>query len=120
MVASKEYDYGVVEGGSTNRMLKLGTGEMYGTINSYWESARGKNAFVRSMQEGIDRVLQSKRKYAFFMESATAKYMANRNCELSIINDIIHPRSFALAVSTGFQVRAQHEELLKPRQVFLG
>lgn len=47
------------------------------------------NTFVNSNFEGVERVKNSKGKYAFFVENTVLEYITERNCELTQVGGML-------------------------------
>lgn len=47
---------------------------------------------------GVDRVMKSKRTYAFLMESTTIEYLMQRNCEIDKIGGLIDNKGYGIAL----------------------
>lgn len=47
---------------------------------------------------GVDRVMKSKRQYAFLIESTTLEYQMERNCEIEKIGGLIDNKGYGIAL----------------------
>lgn len=54
------------------------------------------SVFMKSNDEGKERV--KKGGYAFFMESTSLEYMAERNCELMQVGGLLDSKSYGIAM----------------------
>lgn len=61
------------------------------------ESAR-PSVFVTNNDEGVERVLKSKRSYAFLMESTAIEYQLERYCELMQVGGLLDSKGFGIAM----------------------
>ncbi|ROL33050.1 Glutamate receptor ionotropic, kainate 2 [Anabarilius grahami] len=61
-----------------------------------WEfmSSRRHSVMVKSIEEGIERVLTSD--YAFLMESTTIEFVTQRNCNLTQIGGLIDSKAYGV------------------------
>lgn len=50
---------------------------------------------------GIDKVLQERGAYAFFMESTTIEYAIERNCDLQQVGGLLDSKSYGVALPHG-------------------
>lgn len=71
------------------------------TYDKMWEfmSSRRHSVMVKSVEEGIQRVLTSD--YAFLMESTTIEYVTQRNCNLTQIGGLIDSKSYGVGTPMG-------------------
>ncbi|KAK3551646.1 hypothetical protein QTP70_020853, partial [Hemibagrus guttatus] len=95
-------EYGVVEDGSTMTFFKK---TKISTYDKMWEfmSSRRHSVMVKSVEEGIQRVLTSD--YAFLMESTTIEYVTQRNCNLTQIGGLIDSKSYGVGTPMGSPYR---------------
>lgn len=56
------------------------------------------SVFVKSNEEGIQRVKQSNRGYAFFMESATIDYITQKECELTRVGEWLDSKAYGIGM----------------------
>lgn len=56
------------------------------------------SVFVDSNEEGIQRVKQSNRGYAFLMESATIDYITQRECNLTRIGNWLDSKAYGIGM----------------------
>ncbi len=66
-----------------------------------WEfmSSRRHSVMVKSIEEGIERVLTSD--YAFLMESTTIEFVTQRNCNLTQIGGLIDSKAYGIGTPMG-------------------
>lgn len=55
--------------------------------------------FTKDNNEGKDRVLRSKGKYAFFMESTAIEYYTQRDCELKMVGSKLDSKEYGIAMA---------------------
>lgn len=55
------------------------------------------SVFTKDNNDGRNRVLREKQ-YAFFMESATIEYMAERNCTLTQVGGLLDNKAYGIAM----------------------
>lgn len=77
------------------------------TYDKMWEfmSSRRHSVMVKSVEEGIQRVLTSD--YAFLMESTTIEYVTQRNCNLTQIGGLIDSKSYGVGTPMGMYTSTQ-------------
>ena len=95
-----EYKYGTVRGGSTFAYLtKVGKGPEFEMITKYLNE--NQDLSYESVEDGVAKVRSSTSndKYAFIMESLSAKYYVNQYpCDLMTTKESFAMRSYGLAV----------------------
>lgn len=64
------------------------------------ESTR-PSVFVKNNEEGVDRVIKMKKKYAFLMESTAIEYELERNCNLMQIGSTLDSKGYGIAMPFG-------------------
>lgn len=64
----------------------------------YETMAANPVVLVKSNDEGEKRVLKSKNKYAFFMESCTIEYKLKRNCLLKKVGGELDSKDYGIAM----------------------
>ena len=77
LASQTEIEYGALEGGSTVQFLKNSKISVYSRMWEFMSSRPG--VLVSSTREGIERVRESKGKYAFLIESSTNEYTNERS-----------------------------------------
>uniref|UniRef100_A0A673JB77 Glutamate receptor n=2 Tax=Euteleostomi TaxID=117571 RepID=A0A673JB77_9TELE len=95
-------EYGVVEDGATMTFFKK---SKISTYDKMWEfmSSRRHSVMVKSIEEGIERVLTSD--YAFLMESTTIEFVTQRNCNLTQIGGLIDSKAYGVGTPMGSPYR---------------
>uniref|UniRef100_A0A3Q2DNW4 Glutamate receptor n=1 Tax=Cyprinodon variegatus TaxID=28743 RepID=A0A3Q2DNW4_CYPVA len=94
--------YGVVEDGATMTFFKK---TKISTYDKMWEfmNSRRQSVMVKSVDEGIQRVLTSD--YAFLMESTTIEFVTQRNCNLTQIGGLIDSKAYGVGTPMGSPYR---------------
>ncbi|XP_015802886.2 LOW QUALITY PROTEIN: glutamate receptor ionotropic, kainate 2 [Nothobranchius furzeri] len=94
--------YGVVEDGATMTFFKK---TKISTYDKMWEfmNSRRQSVMVKSVEEGIERVLTSD--YAFLMESTTIEFVTQRNCNLTQIGGLIDSKAYGVGTPMGSPYR---------------
>lgn len=62
-------------------------------------SSRQSTSLVKSIEDGIQRVLKSD--YALIMESTTIDYITRRNCNLTQVGGIIDSKGYGIGTPLG-------------------
>ncbi|XP_026733659.1 glutamate receptor ionotropic, kainate 2-like [Trichoplusia ni] len=88
--------YGALGGGSTLEFFKSSKDKTY--RHMYETMAANPVVLVKSNDEGEKRVLKSKNKYAFFMESCTIEYKLKRNCLLKKVGGELDSKDYGIAM----------------------
>ncbi|XP_016145868.1 glutamate receptor ionotropic, kainate 1-like [Sinocyclocheilus grahami] len=75
------------------------------TFEKMWAfmSSRQSTSFVKSIEDGIQRVLKSD--YALLMESTTIEYVTRRNCNLTQVGGIIDSKGYGIGTPKGSPYR---------------
>ncbi|KAM6959482.1 glutamate receptor ionotropic, kainate 5 [Aplochiton taeniatus] len=94
--------YGTIQGGST---MTFFMNSRYQTYQRMWNYMHSKqpSVFVKSTQEGIARVLNSK--YAFLMESTMNEYYRKLNCNLTQIGGLLDTKGYGIGMPLGSPFR---------------
>lgn len=58
------------------------------------------SVFVSDNNEGVDRVMRSRRGYAFFMESSSIDYVTHTRCNLTRIGSLLDSKSYGIGMPT--------------------
>ncbi|XP_060534775.1 glutamate receptor ionotropic, kainate 2 [Cylas formicarius] len=90
--------YGTLEGGSTMTFFRDSKIGIYQKMWRFMES-RNPPVFVKSYEEGIQRVLQGN--YAFLMESTMLDYAVQRDCNLTQIGGLLDSKGYGIATPKG-------------------
>ncbi len=71
------------------------------TYDKMWEfmNSRRQSVIVKSVEEGIHRVLTSD--YAFLMESTAIEFVTQRNCNLTMIGSLIDSKAYGVGTPMG-------------------
>ena len=90
LASQTEIEYGALDGGSTVQFLKNSKISVYSRM---WEFMSSRpHVLVSSTREGIERVRESKGKYAFLIESSTNEYVNERSpCDTIKVNGFSPP-----------------------------
>nr|QRN45440.1 ionotropic glutamate receptor kainate 2-like isoform X4 [Carausius morosus] len=89
--------FGSLRGGSTGQFFESSNYTVYQRISAMMKQTK-PDVFTSTNQEGVDRVLKEKGKYAFFMESTSIEYETERNCELTQINGLLDSKGYGIAL----------------------
>uniref|UniRef100_A0A4W6BPZ2 Glutamate receptor n=1 Tax=Lates calcarifer TaxID=8187 RepID=A0A4W6BPZ2_LATCA len=95
-------EYGTIHGGST---MTFFMNSRYQTYQRMWNYMNSKqpSVFVKSTEEGIARVLNSK--YAFLMESTMNEYHRGLNCNLTQIGGLLDTKGYGIGMPLGSPFR---------------
>ncbi|XP_021964381.1 glutamate receptor ionotropic, kainate 2 isoform X1 [Folsomia candida] len=94
--------YGCVGGGSTAAFFK---NSEFTTQKQIAENMDKFNTFVNSNFEGVERVKNSKGKYAFFVENTVLEYITERNCELTQVGGMLDSKGYGVALPKNSKYR---------------
>ncbi|XP_011060752.1 PREDICTED: glutamate receptor ionotropic, kainate 2-like [Acromyrmex echinatior] len=89
--------YGALRGGATAAFFKNSNYSTYKQIWAVMANSR-PSVFTSTIEEGINRVLNSKRQYAFLMESTTIEYNTERKCDIIKIGNVLGNRGYGIAM----------------------
>ncbi len=109
-----DYHYGVIAGSHTSDLFRLSFDPVYQALwsrmNKFWPTA-----FVRSIQEGVQRVRREK--FAFVLDLPMADYLAGRKpCDLYVTEPFLHTREYAMAMHKGDPLKGQiDKEIVRMR-----
>ncbi|XP_039516715.1 glutamate receptor ionotropic, kainate 2 isoform X2 [Pimephales promelas] len=94
--------YGLVEDGATMTFFKK---TKISTYDKMWEfmKSRSQSVIVKSVEEGIHRVLTSD--YAFLMESTAIEFVTQRNCNLTQVGGLIDSKAYGVGTPMGSPYR---------------
>ncbi|KAM6968004.1 glutamate receptor ionotropic, kainate 3 isoform 3-T3 [Aplochiton taeniatus] len=95
-------EYGVVKDGATMQFFKK---SKVSTFEKMWAfmSSRPSTSLVKSIEDGIQRVLNSD--YALLMESTTIDYITKRNCNLTQVGGLIDSKGYGIGTPMGSPYR---------------
>uniref|UniRef100_A0AAY4DR80 Glutamate receptor n=1 Tax=Denticeps clupeoides TaxID=299321 RepID=A0AAY4DR80_9TELE len=90
--------YGTIQGGST---MTFFMNSRYQTYQRMWNYMYSKqpSVFVKSTEEGIARVVNSK--YAFLLESTMNEYHRRLNCNLTQIGGLLDTKGYGIGMPLG-------------------
>ncbi|KAG7298974.1 hypothetical protein JYU34_017445 [Plutella xylostella] len=89
--------YGAGDNTSTYKFFQYSNDSVYAKIWSVMSTAK-PTVFTKNNDEGKDRVLRSKGKYVFFMESTAIEYYTKRNCELKMVGSKLDSKDYGIAM----------------------
>ncbi|KAI9541853.1 hypothetical protein NQZ68_026315 [Dissostichus eleginoides] len=103
--------YGTIHGGST---MTFFMNSRYQTYQRMWNYMYSKqpSVFVKSTEEGIARVINSK--YAFLMESTMNEYYRSLNCNLTQIGGLLDTKGYGIGMPLGGRGRSDPSILASP------
>ncbi|XP_037532501.1 glutamate receptor ionotropic, kainate 3 [Nematolebias whitei] len=95
-------EYGVVRDGATMAFFKK---SKVSTFEKMWAfmSSRPRTSLVKSIEDGIQRVLKSD--YALITESTTIDYITRRNCNLTQVGGLIDSKGYGIGTPLGSPYR---------------
>uniref|UniRef100_A0A669DDZ7 Glutamate receptor n=1 Tax=Oreochromis niloticus TaxID=8128 RepID=A0A669DDZ7_ORENI len=95
-------EYGVVKDGATMSFFKK---SRVSTFEKMWAfmSSRPRTSLVKSIEDGIQRVLKSD--YALITESTTIDYITRRNCNLTQVGGLIDSKGYGIGTPLGSPYR---------------
>uniref|UniRef100_A0A2C9KDL9 Glutamate receptor n=2 Tax=Biomphalaria TaxID=6525 RepID=A0A2C9KDL9_BIOGL len=100
-----EIQYGTIMSGSTKAFFKNSQFQTYQRMWAYMTSAQ-PSVFVRTHEEGIQRVRQSNGKYAYLTESLTIDYVSNRKpCDTLKVGNNLNSDGFGIGTPLGSDLR---------------
>ncbi|XP_075772161.1 LOW QUALITY PROTEIN: glutamate receptor ionotropic, kainate 5 [Pelodiscus sinensis] len=91
-------EYGTIHAGSTMTFFQVSYQRMWNYMDS-----KQPSVFVRSTEEGIARVLNSK--YAFLLESTMNEYHRQRDCNLTQIGGLLDTKGYGIGMPLGSPFR---------------
>ncbi|XP_039629077.1 glutamate receptor ionotropic, kainate 5 isoform X2 [Polypterus senegalus] len=95
-------EYGTIHGGSTMTFFQNSRYQTYQRMWNYMQSKQ-PSVFVKSTEEGIARVLNSK--YAFLLESTMNEYHRRLNCNLTQIGGLLDTKGYGIGMPLGSPFR---------------
>ncbi|XP_076467603.1 glutamate receptor 2-like [Babylonia areolata] len=97
--------YGLMEGGSTEKFFETSQVPTYQTMWNYMSTAT-PSVIVKTVEEGVARVRNSKGKYAFLIESSMNKYYNNRKpCDTVRVGGDLNLEGFGVATPHGSELK---------------
>lgn len=101
-----QVEYGTLSSGTTRDFFKNSKFPVYSRMWEFMNSR--KHVFVRTYDEGIRRVRQSKGKYALLIESPKNDYVNERNpCDTMKVGRNLDTKGFGIATPLGSPLREQ-------------
>ncbi|KAK7503612.1 hypothetical protein BaRGS_00005151, partial [Batillaria attramentaria] len=98
LVESNDISVGALNFGATQDALRKSRDQ---TLQNLWNKMSQQGSWVSSYYEGLQRVKKSDGHFVLFAESATAEYLARKNCDVMLYGDNIFHKSYGLAVQKG-------------------
>lgn len=89
--------YGLLKGGSTESFFKDSNSPIYQRMWSVMEN-EDPPVFVSSNDDGVARVIRSRRGFAFFMESSSIDYVTHTKCNLTRIGQLLDSKSYGIGM----------------------
>nr|APC94352.1 ionotropic receptor 7 [Pyrrhalta aenescens] len=97
LATQNKIKYGCLKDGATSSFFKDSNFSTYHRMWVQMDSA-DPSVFEMNNKEGVKRVLNSKRKYAFIMESSNIEYEMERNCELIQVGSNLDSKGYGIAM----------------------
>ncbi|XP_031634006.1 glutamate receptor ionotropic, kainate 2-like [Contarinia nasturtii] len=97
LAKQSKIQYGLVRDGTTEAFFKYSE---YPTYQKMWSvMEKDPSVFVKSNKEGVQRVKNGNKNYAFFMESAPIKYEVQRDKERLVqIGDLLDSKEYSIGM----------------------
>ncbi|NXN95687.1 GRIK5 protein, partial [Rhinopomastus cyanomelas] len=95
-------EYGTIHAGSTMTFFQNSRYQTYQRMWNYMQSKQ-PSVFVKSTEEGIARVLNSR--YAFLLESTMNEYHRRHNCNLTQIGGLLDTKGYGIGMPLGSPFR---------------
>uniref|UniRef100_A0A8C4LC78 Glutamate receptor n=1 Tax=Equus asinus TaxID=9793 RepID=A0A8C4LC78_EQUAS len=95
-------EYGTIHAGSTMTFFQNSRYQTYQRMWNYMQSKQ-PSVFVKSTEEGIARVLNSR--YAFLLESTMNEYHRRLNCNLTQIGGLLDTKGYGIGMPLGSPFR---------------
>ncbi|KAL8574342.1 hypothetical protein ACOMHN_059138 [Nucella lapillus] len=100
-----DIQYGTIESGSTASFFMNSQVQIYQRMWAYMTSAT-PSVFVKTIEEGIQRVRKSNGKYAFLLESTTNDYHNQRKpCDTMMVGQNLNSNGFGIATPIGSEMK---------------
>ncbi|KAL0609652.1 Glutamate receptor ionotropic, kainate 5 [Plecturocebus cupreus] len=96
-------EYGTIHAGSTMTFFQNSRYQTYQRMWNYMQSKQ-PSVFVKSTEEGIARVLNSR--YAFLLESTMNEYHRRLNCNLTQIGGLLDTKGYGIGMPLGTAQRS--------------
>ncbi|XP_023932260.1 glutamate receptor 2 [Lingula anatina] len=105
-----EIEYGCMEGGSTAKFFKNSQFKTYQNMWAFMTSRPG--VFVKSTDEGLKKLRESKGKYAFLLESTTNDYKNQKKpCDTMMVGPNIQNKGYGVATAVGLEPENLREKI---------
>ena len=104
--------YGAVSGGSTFNFFKKSNDEVYQKAYNFMTGIHSAEVVMPNNEAGIDKVIESNGKYAFFMESAQIEYLQERKCMLSQVGGLLDNKGYGIATKQGTPYKARLDQAI--------
>nr|XP_040563433.1 glutamate receptor ionotropic, kainate 1-like [Lepeophtheirus salmonis] len=104
LASQSKIRYGAVSSGSTAAFFESSTNEVYDKMWRFM-SRHEDEVMVTSNRKGLEKVISENGGYAFFMESVSIEYHAERNCRLQQIGGLLDSKSYGIALPQGSPLR---------------
>ncbi|XP_028166877.1 glutamate receptor ionotropic, kainate 2-like [Ostrinia furnacalis] len=101
----KDIAYGAMYGGATYEFFRTSNDTVFHKIWTVMSSAK-PTVFMDNNDEGKDRVLRSKGKYVFFMESTALEYFTARICELKMVGNNLDSKEYGIAMPKNYPFKS--------------
>ncbi|XP_068908898.1 glutamate receptor ionotropic, kainate 2-like [Tenebrio molitor] len=109
--------YGCLQDGSTASFFKDTNITTYHKMWVQMETAE-PSVFEKSNDEGVKRVISSKGKYAFLMESSSIEYEVEKHCELVQVGNRLDTKGYGIAMPTNAAYRTSiNQAILKMQEM---
>ncbi|XP_061714412.1 glutamate receptor ionotropic, kainate 2-like isoform X1 [Cydia pomonella] len=89
--------YGAMLNGSTHKFFQSSNDPIYQKLYQGMSTAN-PTAFTANNDEGMERVLRSKGKFVFFMESTTIEYFMQQDCRLKMVGGKLDSKDYGIAM----------------------
>lgn len=99
LATQSQIKYGCVEDGSTASFFKDTNVSIYHKMWVQMVSA-DPSVFEKNNDDGVKRVINSKGKYAFLMESSSIEYEVEKHCELVQVGGRLDTKGYGIAMPT--------------------
>ncbi|ESO06204.1 hypothetical protein HELRODRAFT_64965, partial [Helobdella robusta] len=101
-----EIKYGSVDSGSTKDFFKTSSISVYERMWAFMSSNNPTVIFVKTNDEGVDRVRTSKGKYAFLAESTTVDYYNQRKpCDTMKVGGNLDSKGYGIGMQQGSDLK---------------
>ena len=112
LAEQSEIWYGAVSGGSTFNFFKKSNDEVYQKAFNFMTGIHSAEVVMPNNEAGIDKVIESNGKYAFFMESAQIEYLQERKCMLSQVGGLLDNKGYGIATKQGTPYKVRLDQAI--------